>query len=255
MVFISYNTEDRVFVRKLAGDLRVYGVDVFWDNWNIKPGESIIQKVEEAIKNSSFLLAVLSKNSIKSRWVQLELSTALLGGLSREIDIKIIPIKIDNCSIPLVLQNIKFIDFRQNHESALQQLLEALGLQAISWKVDWAEEILQQVRASARKRDFSLAEQQCFTILNKLPDYPAALSALANIRFHQQRFQEGINLANRAIRIDPNFPYPYYQRGICRDASGNTDLAIQDLNQALRLKPDFDYAMNRLREIRSRGKL
>jgi len=44
-VFISYSHADREFVAKLAGDLARNRIVVWWDEWEIKVGDSLLFRV------------------------------------------------------------------------------------------------------------------------------------------------------------------------------------------------------------------
>ncbi|MBV9788426.1 MAG: toll/interleukin-1 receptor domain-containing protein [Chloroflexi bacterium] len=126
-IFISYNHQDRDFVERLANDLRSTGLPVWWDQWEIKVGDSIIQKVSDGISDSAYLLAVLSPHSIRSQWVQREISSALMNQLSIEKNIVILPLLIADCEIPVLLREIKWADFRKTYEIGLKSLLEVLA--------------------------------------------------------------------------------------------------------------------------------
>jgi len=126
-VFISYSNQDKEFVNRIANDLKDVGLPVWWDQWEIKVGDSIIQKVSDGITRSSYLVAVLSQYSIKSDWVRRELGSALMNQLSKDRNITILPILVDECEIPVLLREIKYADFRNDYLPALQDLLDAIG--------------------------------------------------------------------------------------------------------------------------------
>jgi tetratricopeptide (TPR) repeat protein len=124
-VFISYDHDDRSFAERLALDLRASGLSVWWDEWEIKVGESIVKRVNEGIKESAYLIAVLSPSSVASDWVQRELFSALMSQLSAERDITILPILVSDCEVPALFRDIKWADFRQSYETGIGQLLGA----------------------------------------------------------------------------------------------------------------------------------
>jgi predicted nucleotide-binding protein len=72
-VFISYSNKDRDFAEKLAADLRASGVGVWFDQWEIKVGDSITQKINDGIHDNDYLAVVLSPDSVASPWVRKEL--------------------------------------------------------------------------------------------------------------------------------------------------------------------------------------
>jgi len=65
-VFISYSHNDKKFVDALARQLVMHHVSVWLDRWELSIGDSIIEKVQEAIDESSALLVILSKSSTNS---------------------------------------------------------------------------------------------------------------------------------------------------------------------------------------------
>jgi tetratricopeptide (TPR) repeat protein len=125
-VFISYNYHDRDFVERLVRDLTDRGHKVWWDEWEIKVGDSIIEKISQGINGSAYLSVVLSPHSVKSNWVQRELGSALMRQLSADRDITVLPLLISDCEVPVLLREIKWADFRQDYQAGLKELLGAL---------------------------------------------------------------------------------------------------------------------------------
>jgi len=83
-VFISHSTKDKEFVDKLRDTLIVSDIEVFQFETNLKPGDKILSTIKEALRNSDFIIVVLSKESVKSDWVNFEISTVLLNEESKE---------------------------------------------------------------------------------------------------------------------------------------------------------------------------
>jgi predicted RecB family endonuclease len=75
-VFVSYTRTDRV-CDKLAEHLRQEGVAVSFDEWEISVGDSIIQKIDDALDRATAFVIVLSNAAVNSRW-QLEGELAAL---------------------------------------------------------------------------------------------------------------------------------------------------------------------------------
>ena len=123
-IFISYNREDRSFVDRLANDLKARELPVWWDQWEIKVGDSIIQKVSDGIASSSYLIPVLSPHSVKSEWVQREIGSVLMKQLQVDKNITILPLLLADCEVPVLLREIKWADFRAEYEEGLQSLLQ-----------------------------------------------------------------------------------------------------------------------------------
>jgi len=122
-VFISYSSKDRDFASRLANDLKSRGISVWFDQWELKAGESLTEKIGNAIKAQDYLIAILSRTSVKSAWVMKELGTALIRELE-ERRVVVLPLIIEDCDIPPLLSDKVYIDFRINHSLALKKLLD-----------------------------------------------------------------------------------------------------------------------------------
>lgn len=80
-VFISHSSKDKPFVERLAKQLVQYRIGVWYDKWEMKPGDSLIDKIQNGLEDSSYLLVVLSKHFIESEWCRKEQN----AGLTKEI--------------------------------------------------------------------------------------------------------------------------------------------------------------------------
>lgn len=69
-VFISYSRKDLPFVKQLATDLKEAGLDVWYDISGLVGGVRWRVEIEKALRNSQFVLVVLSTDSITSEWVE-----------------------------------------------------------------------------------------------------------------------------------------------------------------------------------------
>jgi hypothetical protein len=74
-VFLSHSTKDKAVVRPLAERLRKDGLRVWFDEWVLKPGDSIPAKIEEGLEHSRVLVLCMSANAFGSDWAQLEAGT------------------------------------------------------------------------------------------------------------------------------------------------------------------------------------
>jgi hypothetical protein len=125
--FVSHGTQDHAFVDRFATDLRAKGVDAWFSKWEIKPGDSIRQKIEEGLEECEYFIIVLSKNSINRPWVQRELDAATVRHIGGKVR-KIIPIKIEDCGdLPPTLASLCWEDFsNQPYGAALKRVLDSI---------------------------------------------------------------------------------------------------------------------------------
>lgn len=122
-LFISYSSKDKDFVQKLVHDLKTNGINVWWDEWEMKVGDSLIKKIQDGIKRSAYLGIVLSPNSVTSPWVEKELDTAQIIELEKQ-EVFILPILKETTEIPIFLKMKNYADFRGSYENGLNRLLE-----------------------------------------------------------------------------------------------------------------------------------
>ena len=129
-IFLSYNRDNKTFVRHLASDLKTLGIRVWVDEGEILPGDSLLEKVEQGIGEMQYLGVVLSQASVRSPWVRKELRMAQARQLA-EREIRVLPIVIEDCEIPLSLLDVCWADFRSTYNVGLEQLLRRLTPWAI----------------------------------------------------------------------------------------------------------------------------
>jgi hypothetical protein len=125
--FISHSTKDRVFVERLAADLRVNGVDAWYSGWEIKAGDSIRARLDQGLAECDIFIIVLSTASIDRPWVKTELDAATVRKLDGKVQ-KIIPIKIDDCGeLPPILGSLMWVDFSMKpYDVAFQTVLHSV---------------------------------------------------------------------------------------------------------------------------------
>jgi hypothetical protein len=125
-VFISYSHSDKAVVTRLAAHMIKRNAQVWVDTWELSVGDSIIQRVQEAITSSDALLVVLSKTSVQSEWCKKEINS----GLMRELEEKrvvVLPVIIEDCEIPLFLKDKLYADLRKDFDSGIDSIMDAIA--------------------------------------------------------------------------------------------------------------------------------
>jgi len=128
-VFISHASEDKQrFVVDFATALRKNGIDAWVDQWEIKLGDSLVDKIfEEGIKDMDIFVIVLSKHSIEKPWVREELNASVVKRISKNT--KIIPVIIDaDIEVPEVLKSTVWVQIKNldDYASELKSILGAI---------------------------------------------------------------------------------------------------------------------------------
>lgn len=84
-VFISHASEDKNdVVRPLAHALQGEGLVVWYDEFEMKIGDSLRRKIDKGLANSRFGIVVLSKDFIKKGWTNYELDGIVTKAVSGE---------------------------------------------------------------------------------------------------------------------------------------------------------------------------
>lgn len=112
-VFISYNhsNENIDSVRDIANKLNNMGLKTWFDQNEIKPGDSISQKINRAIDNSTYVIVIVSPKDKESNWATHELNLAVNKGK------RIIPVMIDNATpsdLPTIIADRLAVDISSN---------------------------------------------------------------------------------------------------------------------------------------------
>ncbi len=126
-IFLSHSSKDKFFVRQLAERLKKHGVQVWLDEAELKIGDSLTQKIGQAIDVMDFVGVVLSSNSVNSEWVQKELQVAIQKELVRR-RVVVLPILLEQVEIPPFLRDKVYADFSapEKNEESFNKLLAAL---------------------------------------------------------------------------------------------------------------------------------
>lgn len=126
-VFFSYSYQDKAFVHWLVKKLKEQEIDVWYDEDEIRVGDSVSTQIDRGIKASSIFIVILSHSSLESKWVVNELNQALVYNAKKH-GIKVIPVLIEKIEIPYPLNSIKYADFTKNRETALKELINVIQL-------------------------------------------------------------------------------------------------------------------------------
>jgi len=123
--FLSYSHEDKDFAETIANKLIESGIDVWWDEWDISAGDSIIQKIfMEGLSKADIFLIILSNASVNSNWVKQELDHAIIKKI--EGVTRIIPLIKEKCDIPPPLRTLLWVDLSTNLDVGIQKIVKSI---------------------------------------------------------------------------------------------------------------------------------
>jgi hypothetical protein len=128
-IFISHNSSDKTFARRLSADLAEHGVKVWIDEAELQLGDSLIQKIQAGIQEMDYLGVVLSPSSVASPWVQRELEIALTDEIQGQ-RVKVLPLLYELCEMPSFLQGKLYADFTSTskYTDSLKLVLRRLNI-------------------------------------------------------------------------------------------------------------------------------
>jgi len=121
--FITHSWKDIDFARKLCDDLHTNGLEGFFDERSIRPGESIPSRIERGLAECDYYLPVFSPDALQSPWCEWEIDMAITMNRTRNGRPEIIPVIAAPCKVPDRLIHISHIDFVNRYDGALKELL------------------------------------------------------------------------------------------------------------------------------------
>jgi GTPase SAR1 family protein len=123
-VFLSYSSKDKKTVHALAKRLKQDGLRVWLDAWVIQPGDSIPLKIQRGLEQSRTLLMCMSPAYFESEWGTLEHHTLLFRDPTNA-QRRFIPLLIADCTMPDIIAQFAYIDWRTPSNEGYAKLLAA----------------------------------------------------------------------------------------------------------------------------------
>ena len=174
-VFISYSRRDYVdesynvipgnAIAEIQNVFDENGITYWFDKDGIYSGQEFIEIITGAIAESKMLIFISSKHSNESMWTAGEIFEALDGEKA------IIPVKIDNSQynkkFKLLIRPLDYIDYQENPQNALKDLLRAINKvkEDIAQKQREEEKLRQEKEAEAKKEkikeEISILAKDC----------------------------------------------------------------------------------------------
>lgn len=174
-VFISYSRRDYVdenynvipgnAIAEIQNVFDENGITYWFDKDGIYSGQEFIEIITGAIAESKMLIFISSKHSNESIWTAGEIFEALDGEKA------IISVKIDNCQynkkFKLLIRPLDYIDYQENPQNALKDLLRAINKvkEDIAQKQREEEKLRQEKEAEAKKEkikeEISILAKDC----------------------------------------------------------------------------------------------
>lgn len=129
-VYISYSQADETVAQKLAEALQDEGLEVWYDQMEIMPGENWGEKVAQGLRESEAMIVLLSPQALNSNYVRHDIEYALseLRYRNRLISVVVASShKIPHENIPWILRSLQLIELTDNgNEAEFKKITQAL---------------------------------------------------------------------------------------------------------------------------------
>ena len=121
-VFLSYSRRDADWARSFAEALKQRGVSVWFDEFDVKPGEPLRDALESGLRNSDVLVALLDPQYPSKPAAFFELGAAI--GMGKKV-VSIVPKDVDPTSLPLNVRLRRYV-VRDSPEETAEELSHTL---------------------------------------------------------------------------------------------------------------------------------
>jgi hypothetical protein len=125
-VFLSYSHKDKELIERVALLLKERSVDVWYDEWELKVGSSLIHEIQKGIQRADFIIIFVSENGANSVWMKEEYEASKMRQIETADKVKILPARLDDCDFPGLLTSRLYADFRHSFVFGFSELLKAI---------------------------------------------------------------------------------------------------------------------------------
>jgi hypothetical protein len=124
-VFIAHASENKSSARKIAERLTKSGYQAWFDEWEIKVGDSIVDRINDGIQDSAFMVVLFSKDSVNKPWVKKEMNSGLMIELNKR-NVFVLPALLEDCEIPPLFSDKRYADFTKSFDNGFDELIKSL---------------------------------------------------------------------------------------------------------------------------------
>jgi hypothetical protein len=131
-IFLSYAHEDTDSAARIYHELNLYpGVDVWFDQKSLKPGQRWERAIRKAIRDSRYFLVLLSRNSVtKKGFYQKEIRIALeVLDEYPDDETFVVPVRLDDCLMHFdKMAVLQYVDMFPDWNDGIDRIISALRL-------------------------------------------------------------------------------------------------------------------------------
>ncbi len=128
-VFVSYASPDETSAARLVSDLGVLGIETFFGQRDVQPGENVPLRISENLQQSDYFVLLVSLHTVNRNWVDAEWSMAFMHEINERRAFLFV-LRLDDTALPLILAARHYLDAFRDWNRAVERLAE-------TWKRDW----------------------------------------------------------------------------------------------------------------------
>jgi hypothetical protein len=121
-IFISYSHSDQEWARQLAEALAKSGLDVWFDEFNIKPGQPLAEALEKGLRESDAVILLINSENVNRPNLLFEIGAAV--GMNKPM-IPVVSRDLEVHRLPALIQRIRFL-LRKSPEETARELVTAV---------------------------------------------------------------------------------------------------------------------------------
>lgn len=124
-VFLSHSSVDKPIIEEIFRELQKEEIKAFLDKYEIKPGDSIVEKLNDGLQNSDLGILLLSKNFLNSNWAKTEMSYFIHERMATgKKSFLIVNVNLTAAEIPPLLRDFRYISV--SNPDWIQELIRAI---------------------------------------------------------------------------------------------------------------------------------
>lgn len=126
-VFLSHSSRDKEIVDEIFSELQINEIRAWYDKYEIRPGDSIVDKINDGLENSDIGIICISRNFLNSStgWTKNELNYFIQRRMrSGKNDFICLNFDLNHDELPPLVQDYRYIDMRD--DKAVSVLIQTL---------------------------------------------------------------------------------------------------------------------------------
>ncbi|MGH3452496.1 MAG: toll/interleukin-1 receptor domain-containing protein [Haloechinothrix sp.] len=122
--FVSHNKVDKETARLLAAALVGQGVSVWFDEWDLQPGDSMTGGIQAGLERADAFVLVWSEAAARSRWVGSEVAAYIRRRIDDE-SLRLVPLMLDDTPLPVLVADYK--GFELTPDTSLDEIAHQIA--------------------------------------------------------------------------------------------------------------------------------